>query len=234
MKLISSVLFLIVLTSMASALKIKPKVNKTARNTTNSTNTTALNRTIKSRLFVMRSEWDDRCVAYVQGKIVLVKDCQMEEAVWKTKSKGFAKVTITNYKNGKYLGFIAGNKNPQLFAQPNNGTYWKFNALHKRNTRWPLDQSYWNISYHTVENFNIHSCLTVDGDNLYQLKCMPAKPEALSFEVVKLETIDHNGIKKKLLETNLSKTRKVVGTPLVFPPKRTKNLIVRRPCKTPQ
>ena len=81
MKLIS-VLFLFGLTSMAFATNLRSEVKKGT----------------KPRFFVMRSQWDDRCVASVKGNIVLVKDCTSLEAVWKTDNEGFAKVTFKNFK----------------------------------------------------------------------------------------------------------------------------------------
>jgi hypothetical protein len=136
--------------------------------------------------FIIRSEWDDRCVAYVNNQLVLVSNCQMGQAVWEGKHGQTQNIAIKNYFTGKYLGFQPGVRTPLMLDNPNNNfSKWNFQSIHGHNRRWPANRSYWHITYHIIRNIGTGLCLMVSGDTVGQLNCNPGKPEHLSFEEVK-------------------------------------------------
>ncbi len=58
--------------------------------------------------YIIRSEWDDRCVNLVNGQTIL-GDCSSGQAVWILPTSG--QLTLRNYYSGKYLAFQPGNAN---------------------------------------------------------------------------------------------------------------------------
>jgi hypothetical protein len=167
-----SVLFLFSITSVAFASNLKARGKQAGYG-----------------FFIIRSEWDDRCVAYINGNLVLVKDCQMGQAVWEGVKGQTRNISLKNYYTGKYLGFQPGVRLPQMLGgSANNLAKWNFNVVHQRNRRWPNNRSYWGVTYHVIQNVGTNLCLMVNGDTVSQLNCNPGKPEHLSFEPVNFNT----------------------------------------------
>ena len=135
-----SILLLATLSSIATALKLNQTPNA---------------------YFIIRSEWDDRCVAYLNNDLVLNANCNLAQSVWESTKGQTTNVALKNYFGGKYLNFV-----------------------HPRNRRWPNNRSYWGVTYHVVQNTVTRLCLMVAGDVMRQLNCNPSKPEHLSFEQV--------------------------------------------------
>jgi hypothetical protein len=137
----------------------------------------------QTNYFIIRSEWDDRCVAYVGGSLVLTPNCKIGEAVWESVK---APVTyLKNYFTGKFLSFQPGVRAPTMGTTNNtNLAKFQFIVVHQRNRRYPGNQAYWGVTYHVIRNMQTGLCLMVDGNIVSQLTCNPGRPEHLSFEQV--------------------------------------------------
>jgi hypothetical protein len=163
-----SVLFLFAITSVAFASNLKARGKQSGYG-----------------FFIIRSEWDDRCVAYVNGNLILVKDCSMGQAVWEGVKGQTRNIFLKNYYTGRFLSFQRGVRLPQMLGNSADAlAKWNFNVVHQRNRRWPANRSYWGVTYHVIQNVGTGLCLMVNGDTVSQLNCNPGKPEHLSFEPV--------------------------------------------------
>ena len=158
-----SILLLATLSSIATALKLNQTPNA---------------------YFIIRSEWDDRCVAYLNNDLVLNANCNLAQSVWESTKGQTTNVALKNYFGGKYLNFVAGQPVPKMIDQPIGNSRFNFQVVHPRNRRWPNNRSYWGVTYHVVQNTVTRLCLMVAGDVMRQLNCNPSKPEHLSFEQV--------------------------------------------------
>ena len=131
--------------------------------------------------YIIRNEWDDRCVSLVNGLAVLGQ-CGLGESIWIGNSSG---TTLRNYYSGKYLAFQPGNPNAiEVVSPTTKNEQWSFIQVHQRNRRWPSNQSYWGVRYYVLQNSGTRLCLMVDGNNLLQKNCNPERPEHLSYEKV--------------------------------------------------
>ncbi len=134
--------------------------------------------------FIIRNEYDDRCVAYRNNDLVLDANCALAESVWESTKGQTKNIKLKSYYEQKYLNFVGGNPIPQMSKNPEGNTNFDFILVHARNRRWPANRSYWGVSYHVVKNTSTNLCLMVDGNFMRQKNCNPAKPEHLSFEEV--------------------------------------------------
>ena len=164
-----SVLFILSICSVAYASSLRSRVNQNAD------------------YFIIRSEWDDRCVAYIAGNLQLEKNCALGEAVWESTAGSKTNVSLKNYFTGKYLAFAPGVKKPLMNDAPVGLAKFTFQVVHQRNRRYPGNQSYWGVIYHVIRNTATGLCLMVDGNIVSQLNCNPGRPEHLSFEHLSFE-----------------------------------------------
>ena len=134
--------------------------------------------------FIIRNEWDDRCVAYMNNVLRLESNCKLAQSVWESTKGVTQNVAVKNYFGGRYLSFISGNPNPQMLETPAGNSRFNFQVVHPRNRRYPNNRTYWGVTYHVIRNAATGLCLMVNGDLMKQQQCNPSKPEHLSFEEV--------------------------------------------------
>jgi len=181
--------------------------------------------------FIIRSEWDDRCVAYINGGLFLVKDCQMGQAVWEGVRGQTKNIALKNYYTGIYLGFKPGVKVPQMLTSSTNAfAKWNFNVIHVNNRRYPNNKSYYGIVYHTIQNVGTKLCLMVNGDTVSQLNCNPGKPEHLSFEEVKFNPVWQKSPERIAVE---KKTAPAVPNKIVTPPAPKPRIVLPKVATAP-
>ena len=163
-----SILLLISLSTIASTLKTHKSDSRNA-------------------YFIIRSEWDDRCVAYMNNDLILDANCKLAQSVWESTKGQINNVALKNYYGGKYLNFIAKNPVPQMISEPTGNSRFNFQVVHPKNRRWPNNRSYWGVTYHVIRNSVTGLCLMVSGNVMRQLNCNPSLPEHLSFEQVSFD-----------------------------------------------
>jgi len=164
-----SILFLLTIFSVSWAARLKAKAGQAGFG-----------------YFIMRNEYDDRCVAYINGVIQLTTNCNAGEAVWEGEKGKVINIAIKNYFTGKYLSFTPGVQSPVMNAisPNNNNARWTYQFVHQRSRRWPANPKYFGVSYYVVNNVGTRLCLMVNGNLMLQKGCNPSLPEHISFEEV--------------------------------------------------
>jgi hypothetical protein len=138
--------------------------------------------------FVIRNEWDNRCVAFIARQFVLVRDCQMPQAVWELTEKSTIHVALKNYYADRFLAFKTSERTPLMIEKDeNNLSKWNLKPVHTRNRRWSNDVNYWNVTYNVIQNVGTGACLMIDGDTVSQSSCQINRPEHLSFQEVEFD-----------------------------------------------
>ena len=166
--------------------------------------------------FIIRSEWDDRCVAFMNNDLVLDANCKLAQSVWESPKGIMNNVPLKNYYGGKYLNFVRGNAVPQMIDVPTGNSKFNFQVVHPRNRRWPNNKAYWGVTYHVIRNSVTQLCLMVSGNVMRQLNCDPSKPEHLSFEEVPFNPAWVKSPERVATEAKLNPP--VVLPPVVLPP----------------
>ena len=140
-----------------------------------------------SAYYLIRNEYDDRCVAHLMGTLKLEENCNLGESVWKTTKGQTQNISLQNVKSEKYLSFgDASDPSPKMISTPE---LFHLQTVHVKNRRYPSDQKYWGITYHVIQNARTRRCLMVWGETMQQRGCNPSRPEHLSFQEVPFNPI---------------------------------------------
>ena len=164
-----SIMFLFSLYSIMSAAFLKDRTNLPG-----------------TGFFIIRSEWDDKCVAFMKNDLVLDENCNLSQSIWESTNGRTSNVTLRNYYSGKFLSFVNGNPRPLMLDEPSGNSRFDIQFVHSKNKRWIDDKKYWQVNYYVIKNISTKLCLMLNGDFMRQLKCDPNRPEHLSFESVPL------------------------------------------------